>query len=156
LSQIASAYVLSAEQIETLARPVQQKNWKEFWDDLRNTGGEVEPAYGHSGFVVNVLLAYWEEHGIQLPLSIDKPPFSAISAGDMGLQICADYSDAQIAVRALTKVPPDKSDLHHYFNEFTNDDWDEAGAAMWDGWDFILRGLARVDKANECYLLFVG
>lgn len=156
MSQIASAYIISIDQIETLARPVQQKNWKEFWHELRSTGGEVEPAYEHSGSVVNVLLAYWEEHGIQLPLSIDKAPFSAIFAGDMGLQICADYSDAQSAVQALKRQAPDKGDLHQYFNEFTNDDWDEAGQAMWDAWDFVQRGLSAVDSANKCYLLFVG
>ena len=89
-------------------------------------------------------------------MSLDKSPFSSIADADIGLQICADYAEAKIAVEALKTLEADKSDLHHFFNDFTCDQWDEAGDAMLEAWDFILRGLGSVLGEKDCYLLFVG
>jgi len=155
MSQVASAYVLLIERIQSLSQSATKKDWKELWTELKQER-EVTPAYGYSGHVVDVLLAYWEERDVQIPLMIGEPPFSAIGASDLGLQICADHKSARKALDALATLPLDESDLRQYFNAFTCSDWDEAGRAMKEGWIFVVRGFELVKDETECYLLFVG
>jgi hypothetical protein len=81
---------------------------------------------------------------------------SSLVASDLGLQICADYQSARDALAALKALRLDERDLKQYFNAFTCDDWDEAGIAMKEGWNFVVHGLESVKTESECYLLFVG
>jgi hypothetical protein len=155
LSQVASAFVLWTKEIEPLARLLAEKNHKAFWEGI-SKAGSITAEFDYSGSVLNVLLTYWEEHGVQMPLSLDKPAFASLAAHDVGLQVCADYSDAEAAVEALEKLELNKDELQSYFNEFTHDDWDEAGVAMAEGWQYVLAGLREVDLDGKCNLLFVG
>ncbi|MBK7749910.1 MAG: hypothetical protein IPI39_21985 [Candidatus Obscuribacter sp.] len=74
MSQIALAYVVPFANVPKLAAALKEPNTKSFWQELEQSGKAVEPAYPFGGHVLSVLLAQWEEHDIQMPLSVEQAP----------------------------------------------------------------------------------
>ncbi|MBK7749911.1 MAG: hypothetical protein IPI39_21990 [Candidatus Obscuribacter sp.] len=69
--------------------------------------------------------------------------------------MCASKSDAVELLKPL-KEPMSLDNLRDYFNEFTAQDFDEAGIAMQSGWDYVVRGLESVESEDDYYLLFIA
>ncbi len=152
---IASSYVVPNQCLLLLADLVAKRQWQEVWQELNKTAaGATFDRYG--GGVVNVLLAYWEEQGVQMPLSLKEPVVSGIVTSELGLQVCSDVAEALEALSDLSKLPIDVGELKEFYNAFTVSDWDQSGEAMKEAWQFVVRGLSSVKAADEVYMLFVG
>jgi len=155
MSQIALGYVVPFANVPKLVAALKEPNTKAFWQEIAQSGKAVEPAYPFSGHVLSVLLAQWEEHDIQMPLSVEQAPLGELLLADVGLAVCASKSDAVELLKPL-KEPMSLDNLRDYFNEFTAQDFDEAGIAMQSGWDYVVRGLESLESDDHYYLLFIA
>lgn len=156
MSQIATAYVIAPDYLETLAKLAGEGQYQRFWELLRQNGKAVEPAYGYSGYVVAVLSAYLEEAGISLPLGEEHPAISDMLEGDVSLLMAVSGERAQDSLEELDQSPLDTAKLATYFEEFTGEVRPEAGTAMLAAMEFLRSGLHQVSGRPEWLLVFVG
>ena len=156
MSQVASAYLVPPAQLAPLDKLADAGDYRRFWELLRQNSTAVEPAYGHSGYVVAVLGAYLEEAGVSLPLGEENEAISDLLEGEVSLLLAASDERAGGALADLEKLPLDVDRLGAYFAEFTGEEWPEAGAAMLEAVEFLRVGLRQVLNTEAWLLVFVG
>jgi hypothetical protein len=157
MSPIASAYVVTGELLALLARLAAKRDPTDFWQALHSSAAEVQPDFPYSGYVLAVVIAYLEEQQ-EWPLSLDLQSSSAKAIADAGfsLVLCVERDDALAWVTSLDTFAPYEKELHQFYEEFNEEEWDEAGTAMLEGLAFLKRAFIQLRNGGDWLLLFIG
>jgi hypothetical protein len=154
MSQIASAYVVSKEQIAELNTFASDEDWDSYWNLLHEEATEVEPDFGYSGYVVVVLITFLEESGVQLP-SVEK---YGTGFKETSIVSCMSPEEAVTFAKVLQdfEIEVEDDKLHEYYIKFTEEEFDEAGEAMREALEFLTRACKAAAKERKYVLINVG
>jgi hypothetical protein len=106
MSQIASAYGLSAEELGDCAQLFRRGEYRAFWERLRPF--QIGPTFGYSGYVIVVVSEILRERGISLPVNRAAPGVEAFASGVVA---CASAPEAAAACQAITDLILDGAEL---------------------------------------------
>jgi hypothetical protein len=155
VSQIASGYVVGLGLLERLGGPADGPDGAGFWAALHSSAAHVTPEYPYSGHVFVTLLAYLEEQGFLLPASPPDPLARSIPDGD-GLVGCVGRDEAAPLLVQLDALVLSREEMGDYFEEFTQQPWEEAGIAMQEGISFLKRALQQLHNEDDWLMILVS
>ncbi len=108
MSQIASAYSLSSDEVTQCASLWAKQAYKAFWDRLRRF--EIVRGFGYSGDVIVVVSEYLRQRGTALPLNLSNDGVRALAA-DGSVISCAGPTEAVSAAATLSSFSAPSSEL---------------------------------------------
>jgi hypothetical protein len=155
MSQIASAYVVTQDILNKLGTIAARHDFKLFWNTLRTEAVAVEPPYEYSGYVVAVAIQFLEEQGIEFQPATDQPELEVFT-DEMNLETFVTKTEANKLIASLNSHVFNGLQLKEYFEEFSGEEWDEAGVAMQSAIDFLKSGLNGVRDNDSYLMLFIG
>jgi len=122
---------------------------------LHDQAKELTPAYSYSGYVIVVLIVFCEERGITLP-KVDRYGDGLKQNG--GIMSIITQSEAASLHEKLTdlSIAINDDELSEYYNNFTEDNFDEAGEAMREAIEFLIRGCEMITSPDLLLILSVG
>jgi hypothetical protein len=158
MSQIGSAYIITSDLADRLGKEIAAKDYDGFWSLIHSRAVEIKPRYSYSGYVLVALASYLHEIGVRLPLNLGCQGLQAIDQDQefSFFLCCAGIDDKSSALIQLASLNAHPGRLKDYYENLVEEQWEEAGLAMLKGIDFIKRGLARLQRNDEWFIVHVG
>jgi len=152
MSQIATAYVLTKPEFDDFVKSADEERWVEFWEELSLS--ELQPEFGYSGYVVIVLMTYLNEHGHAFPDGVlDRNKLGGLES----IWLLTPESAADVARRyADLELDVDPEELKTYYEEFTEEEDEEAGEMMYEAIAYLKRICEEASKQNKYLMLQIG
>ena len=152
MSQVASAYIVPEIDLKSAVVLIRGGKDAAFWSAIEPF--EAPGKFDYSGFVVAILIAFLGERGVELPF--DDTDSDVATLIDAGLVAASTVEQSAAVLAAINELPVSDAEMATYFEEFTEERWEEAGKAMRAAYTFITDALVRQINAGGRYLLFVG
>ena len=152
MSQIASAYGLSSEELGCDAELFRKCAYAAFWERLRRH--EIGPPFEHSGSVIDVVGEFLRERGIPLPVSSSAPGIDAFAA-EGSVVACASPPEAAAAHRAIGELSAGDPELTAYWQDWTGDQDAQAADLMRAGLNWLQQVL-QAGRSHEWVVVWVG
>jgi hypothetical protein len=152
----AVGFVATVAQLKKLAELATADNVEGFWDALHKQARRLSPDFPHPGYVISVLLEYLEEQGLHVVSSFPGPEADQILDASLGLQFSLNRAEAKVLTGALSEIHPSERELGEFYEEFSEEPLANAGRALVEGVDFLIRLLNSLRDDDERLLLFVG
>lgn len=114
----------------------------------------VVPGCTSPGLVVNTLLEFLAEYGIDMPADEDHPQLKTLSSLE-GVVCVVSGEETSSFLRQLDRMMLMESQLGGYYEDYTGETWPEAGKEMLKVFNFIRDGLVKQQKTGGIYVLTV-
>lgn len=156
MSQIVSAYTLSSAALAEWNAAVVAQNPDAISRLLDMQAQEVTPHFEYSAYVVAVLAEFLDDNDATLPYDLSLLTAESLTSSDENLLLCASGSGAKEYLRLLKTKSFDEGAMRRYYEEFSDEEWSEAGQAMRSAFNFLRCALQQIENGDNWLLILVN